>query len=711
MSLALPFSARSSWEQALNEGIIRAEDNVGAFKSQQIDNLCGTIIRIDPETGLGLSSNPFYDATRPGAPRSKVWALGFRNPYRFIHVPNTGSHNPEDGDPGTLIIGDVGGAAWEEMNIARTGGLNFGWPIFEGVGYHWGFAGAWTANEYMPYEAPNCNSAGYNFQDLIKQLNNIEQEAFKQPCGNPGPVAEDIATFLHTPPAVTWSGLLWNQPPRVAQPGYDSESGNLKEVLMGTQESEVKGTNFAGFTSMPGFFYEDGPFPEEYHGAYFHADLSGWIRVFHFEEDFQLVQVDSFATWDDKGVVHIAYNPSDGALYWCNVYENEVHRISYGGNPRPESIAKADKYYGVGPLTVQFDGTEAFDPDGGSLTYTWDFGDGMSSTLQNPTHTFVAGSNNPQSYTVSLTVTDSLGLSDESSILISLNNTPPKVEITSFENGSTYSIEGVNYLPLEAEVSDVEHELSSLTFEWETFLHHNNHYHPEEPKLAQRSDAILEPLGCLLETYWYRIRLTVTDPEGLSTVDEREIFPYCGEPFVEFVELSARIDDDEIILDWSTEQEQDVAQFIVERTPNFRFLPIGEVAGAGQSMAPQSYSFADTDPQKGGQYYRLKILNSAGDYSYSNIVYIDYSGLRDYTIFPNPSNGLFNLVINEAGGEQVKVEFFNTIGQPMYKLEWETSASQIFREQLDVQQLEPGLYYYRLTHGDKEQSGSVLIVR
>lgn len=41
-------------------------------------------------------------------------------------------------------------------------------------------------------------------------------------------------------------------------------------------------------------------------------------------------------------------------------------------------------------------------------TWAWDFGDGSTSTAQNPTHTYAAGG----TYAVSLTVTDSIGLSD-----------------------------------------------------------------------------------------------------------------------------------------------------------------------------------------------------------------------------------------------------------------------------------------------------------
>src|SRR5688572_1308638 len=80
--------------QALADNIISDKENVGAFRSQLVDCLNGKILRIDPETGNGIPSNPFYDPARPDRPASKVWALGARNPFRMTFQPGTGSHVP-----------------------------------------------------------------------------------------------------------------------------------------------------------------------------------------------------------------------------------------------------------------------------------------------------------------------------------------------------------------------------------------------------------------------------------------------------------------------------------------------------------------------------------------------------------------------------------------------------------------------------------------
>jgi len=95
-----------------------ADDDSG----QNPGDLLGNILRIDVSGASGYTvpaDNPF------GTP---VWSYGLRNPWRFSFDRSTGD----------LYIGDVGEAAWEEVDVAtassgRGKGLNFGWANYEGT--------------------------------------------------------------------------------------------------------------------------------------------------------------------------------------------------------------------------------------------------------------------------------------------------------------------------------------------------------------------------------------------------------------------------------------------------------------------------------------------------------------------------------------------------------------------------------------------------
>ena len=96
----------------------------GNAQSLAPGNVLGKILRINPhrhnsangEYGIPRG-NPFVG--EQGA--DEIWALGFRNPYRFSFGPG-----------GTLFVSDAGQNDIEEVDRVRRGG-NYGWPIKEGT--------------------------------------------------------------------------------------------------------------------------------------------------------------------------------------------------------------------------------------------------------------------------------------------------------------------------------------------------------------------------------------------------------------------------------------------------------------------------------------------------------------------------------------------------------------------------------------------------
>ncbi len=73
-------------------------------------------------------------------------------------------------------------------------------------------------------------------------------------------------------------------------------------------------------------------------------------------------------------------------------------------------------------------------------------------------------------------------------------------------------------------------------------------------------------------------------------------------------------------LAWSTASEQDNSHFEVTRSVNgVDFEKIAEVKGNGNSDVVSKYSYTDTKPVAGTNYYRLKQIDFNGDFAYSAI--------------------------------------------------------------------------------------------
>ncbi|MEM9986387.1 MAG: PQQ-dependent sugar dehydrogenase, partial [Bacteroidota bacterium] len=217
--------------QALADGIIRPKEDVGAFRAQLIDCHNGKLLRIDPQTGNGLPSNPFYDATAPRAPRSRVWTMGLRNPFRFAILPETGSHDPADGNPGVFMVGDVGFTRWEELTRIGQGGLNGGWPYYEGLRHHPYFWGKRTFNLDAPnpwYDGASCDEPFLAFQDLMQQPNAQGNYLYTHPCRPGEPLPDSLPTFVHHPPEMDW-GNQYLEPEIVRTTRFDAQ-GQLELV-------------------------------------------------------------------------------------------------------------------------------------------------------------------------------------------------------------------------------------------------------------------------------------------------------------------------------------------------------------------------------------------------------------------------------------------------------------------------------------------------
>lgn len=89
---------------------------------QNVDTLLGGIVRLDVGGGAPYAvppDNPFVG----GDGADELWAYGLRNPWRIAF------------DDGWLYVADVGQDAYEEVDVvdASVGGLNFGWPLTEGL--------------------------------------------------------------------------------------------------------------------------------------------------------------------------------------------------------------------------------------------------------------------------------------------------------------------------------------------------------------------------------------------------------------------------------------------------------------------------------------------------------------------------------------------------------------------------------------------------
>jgi PKD repeat protein len=157
-------------------------------------------------------------------------------------------------------------------------------------------------------------------------------------------------------------------------------------------------------------------------------------------------------------------------------------------------------------LSCSFTSTSS-DPDGSITAYSWTFGDGTSSTAQNPSHPYTAGG----SYTVTLRVTDNQGATSaptSKTVTVSAPNQPPVVNAGPDET----ALIGLLYT-LRASFSDPNHNGPwSYTIDWGDGSKTTGSTSSEGTITAGHTYFTLLPRS-------YTIRVTVMDAVGAAGSD------------------------------------------------------------------------------------------------------------------------------------------------------------------------------------------------
>ncbi len=319
-------------------GRLRVQDLRTPAKPGDPTGLDGSLIRIDPATGLGAPNNPLKNST--DANERRMIGYGLRDSVRLAVRPGTSE----------IWLTDRGGGYFEEFMRVQTPVTsveNYGYPCYEG---------GVDANGNMYARIRPASDA----ENL-----NICENLYK--TGN--------ATL-----APWWA--------------YDHE---LPVVPNEKCTKDSQGSPAGSLLSGEAFYPKTGAnFPTTYRGALFFSDrLRDCIYAILPGSDGlpQRGNVVQFAG-DAMRAVDIEVLAGGDMLY-VDQKNNVVQRIAYGGtaaNQPPTAVATSSITSGVAPLSVAFDASGSTDPNlADVLTYEWDLdGDGAfdDSKAQKPTFTY-----------------------------------------------------------------------------------------------------------------------------------------------------------------------------------------------------------------------------------------------------------------------------------------------------------------------------------
>jgi hypothetical protein len=163
---------------------------------------------------------------------------------------------------------------------------------------------------------------------------------------------------------------------------------------------------------------------------------------------------------------------------------------------------------------------------------------------------------------------------------------------------------------------------------------------------------------------------------------------------ITLLNFTAKATSNAVAIDWTTTSEINNDYFTLEKSYNgTEWLPIAKIQGAGNSETLSQYAHIDNQIVFGVQFYRLKQTDLNGDFTYSNIVSVKFEQTINATlsIFPVPANNFVTITSNNDPTVNVSITVLNALGQKVLTMDGIGN-----KHQLDIQQLETGIYYIEM---------------
>lgn len=176
---------------------------------------------------------------------------------------------------------------------------------------------------------------------------------------------------------------------------------------------------------------------------------------------------------------------------------------------------------------------------------------------------------------------------------------------------------------------------------------------------------------------------------------------------VTLIEFTARAENNVPLLTWATTFEINSDRFEIEQSLNARdWNKIGIVASNGESTVLRRYTYTDNSPviTEGEIFYRLKIVDNDGSFTYSRIrsVTFDRNGI-DMSVYPNPST------------DKVNIRDYKTVNQIIVR---DMNGRVVYQSRsfargdgsVDVKSFTPGLYLVHITRMNGTSSVQKVLV-
>jgi photosystem II stability/assembly factor-like uncharacterized protein len=180
---------------------------------------------------------------------------------------------------------------------------------------------------------------------------------------------------------------------------------------------------------------------------------------------------------------------------------------------------------------------------------------------------------------------------------------------------------------------------------------------------------------------------------------------------VELITFNFVIEEDNVVLSWSTATETNNHGFKIYRDGN----EIGFIPGAGTITEPRSYSYTDLNIKRGSHKYELIQIDLDGSNNKIGELEITIDNIASVYLleqnYPNPFNPITTIKYSLAQNGYLKLAVYNSLGEMMAVLEDGFKESGNYQVEFNALNLPSGIYYYTLVSGDFISTKKMILLR
>ncbi|MBL0359241.1 MAG: right-handed parallel beta-helix repeat-containing protein [Chitinophagaceae bacterium] len=173
---------------------------------------------------------------------------------------------------------------------------------------------------------------------------------------------------------------------------------------------------------------------------------------------------------------------------------------------------------------------------------------------------------------------------------------------------------------------------------------------PAQFAISNTASATTKVTSLVLGTY--KFELKVTDNRGFISRDTLSVVVANILP-VRLLRFSAIKNEDKVDLKWVTTSEINSQDYVIERRISGReFESIGRVASNNNAGQQSTYRLSDNTPANGTNYYRIKMIDRDGTFTYSNILSVEFKRFSQSFILDNAMMDGSSIKLNISSSKQ-----------------------------------------------------------